>query len=164
MFTCIFFKSFFHVLLAPKRTKRPVTGKISHNSLLLTSRKRHPSVGCGAVAHSFGELKLPSSQTLLARNGANKSFHSVFGWCETPSVSHSQSERLTSSQTVLTTLSKNRMGFVCDFDGDGFSLILPLSAIKLIPRQRRNGTVEKSNGGPLVFRPLCEAVCRLVWV
>ena len=29
-------------------------------------------------------------------------------------------ERLTSSQTVLATLSKNRMGFVCDFDGDVF--------------------------------------------
>ena len=46
MFTLIFFKSFYHVLLAAKRTKSPVTGKISHNSLLLTSRKRHPSVGC----------------------------------------------------------------------------------------------------------------------
>jgi hypothetical protein len=32
---------------------------------------------------------------------ATKSFHSVFGWCGTPSVSHSQSERLTNSQTVL---------------------------------------------------------------
>ena len=26
--------------------KRPAQNKISHNSLLLTSRKRHPSVGC----------------------------------------------------------------------------------------------------------------------
>ena len=59
---------------------------------------------------------------------ATKSFHSVFGWCGTPSVSHSLSERLTSSQTVLATLSKNRMGFVCDFDGAGFPLILPLYA------------------------------------
>ena len=49
--------------------KAPGTGKISHDSLLLRSRMRHPSVGCGAEAHSFGELKLPSSQTLLARNG-----------------------------------------------------------------------------------------------
>ena len=62
---------------------------------------------------------------------ATKSFHSVFGWCGTPSVSHSQCERLTSSQTVLATLSKNRMGFVCDFDGAGFYLTLPLYAIKL---------------------------------
>ena len=34
------------------------------------SCKQHPSVKEGAKAHSFGELKLPSSQTLLARNGA----------------------------------------------------------------------------------------------
>ena len=33
-------------------------------------------------------------------------------------------ERLTSSQTVLATLSKNGMGFVCDFDGAGFYLVL----------------------------------------
>ena len=78
------------------------------------------------------------------------------GGAELLQLATRQSEHLTSSQTVLATLSKNRMGFVCDFDGDGFSLILPLSTIKLIPRQRRNGTVEKSNGGPLVFRPLCE--------
>ena len=64
------------------------------------------------------------------------------GGAELLQLATRQSERLTSSQTVLATLSKNKMGFVCDFDGDGFSLILPLSAIKLIPRQRRNGTVE----------------------
>ena len=29
---------------------------------------------------------------------------------------------------------------------------------KVIRRQRRKGTVEKSNARPLVFRPLCEAV------
>ena len=29
---------------------------------------------------------------------------------------------------------------------------------KVIRRQRRKGTVEKSNVRPLVFRPLCEAV------
>ena len=135
MFICIFFMSFFHVLLSPKRTKRPATGKISHNSLLLTSRKQHPSVG----------YCLPTNPFILFLGGA-----------ELLQLATRYSEHLTSSQTVLATLSKNRMGFVCDFDGDGFSLILPLSAIKLIPRQRRNGTVEKSNGGPLVFRPLCE--------
>ena len=31
-------------------------------------------------------------------------------------------------------------------------------AIEVIPCQRRNGTVEKSNTRPLVFRPLCENV------
>ena len=35
------------------------------------SRKRHLSVKEGAKAHSLGELKFPSSQTLLARNGAS---------------------------------------------------------------------------------------------
>ena len=34
---------FFHRVKEPKR---PAQNKISHNSLLLTSRKRHPSVGC----------------------------------------------------------------------------------------------------------------------
>ena len=80
MFTCIFFKSFFHVLLAPKRTKRPVTGKISHNSLLLTSRKRHPSVGCC----------LPPNPFILFLGGA-----------ELLQLATRQGERLTSSQTVL---------------------------------------------------------------
>ena len=125
--------SFFHVLSSRERTKAPATGKISHNSLLLTSRKT------------------TSLDWLLF---ATKSFHSVFGWCGTPSVSHSQSERLTSSQIVLATLSKKRMGFVCDFDGAGVSLISPLYAVKFascangysfqksFPRQRRKGTVE----------------------
>ena len=34
---------FFHRVKEPKR---PAQNKISHNSLLLTSRNRHPSVGC----------------------------------------------------------------------------------------------------------------------
>ena len=32
--------------------------------------KQYPSVKEGAKAHSSGKLKFPSSQTLLARNGA----------------------------------------------------------------------------------------------
>ena len=67
--TC--FYTFFHRVKEPKR---PAHAKISHNSLLLTSRKRHPSFGCGAKAHSFVKLKLQSSQTLLARNGVSNSF------------------------------------------------------------------------------------------
>ncbi|MBR3612368.1 MAG: hypothetical protein IKL54_03640, partial [Bacteroidaceae bacterium] len=54
--------------------KRPARAKISHNSLLLTSCKRHPSFGFSAKAHSFVKLKLQSSQTLLARNGGANSF------------------------------------------------------------------------------------------
>ena len=55
------------------------------------SCKQHPSVKEGAKAHSFGELKLPSSQTLLARNGATWTFLLIFGWCGPSSVSHSPS-------------------------------------------------------------------------
>ena len=69
LLTC--FYTFFHRVKEPKR---PARAKISHNSLLLTSRKRHPSFGCGAKAHSFVKLKLQSSQTLLARNGYANSF------------------------------------------------------------------------------------------
>ena len=92
-----------------KEPKGSVTGKISHNSLLLTSRKRHPSVGC----------YLPTNPFILFLGGA-----------ELLQLATRQSERLTSSQTVLTTLSKNRMGFVCDFDGDGFYLKLPIVRVK----------------------------------
>ena len=124
LFTFIFFKSFYHVLWSPQRTKGPGTRKdvikrVKHqaclsvlqraitsylkssrslvdNTAFFASRavqttsalrttncwrycrfaskfrscKQHPSVKEGAKAHSFGELKLPSSQTLLARNGA----------------------------------------------------------------------------------------------
>ena len=38
---------------------------------------QHPSAKPGAKAHSFGELKLPSSQTLLARNGATSNLSAV---------------------------------------------------------------------------------------
>ena len=48
------------------------------------------------------------------------------GGAELLQLATRQSKRLTSSQTVLATLSKNKMGFVCDFDGAGFSLKLPI--------------------------------------
>ena len=54
------------------------------------------------------------------------------GGAELLQLATRQSERLTSSQTVLATLSKNRMGFVCDFDGAGFSLKLPKYALKFV--------------------------------
>ena len=41
-----------------------------HNKF--ASRKRHPSVGCGAEAHSFGELKLILSKFGGAQQSANK--------------------------------------------------------------------------------------------
>ena len=41
-----FLQVFIYVLfVAQKAPKTPGTGKISHNSLLLASRKRHPSAG-----------------------------------------------------------------------------------------------------------------------
>ena len=52
------------------------------------------------------------------------------GGAELLQLATRQSERLTSSQTVLATSSKNRMGFVCDFDGDGFYLKLPIVRVK----------------------------------
>ena len=54
------------------------------------------------------------------------------GGAELLQLATRQSEHLTSSQTVLATLSKNRMGFVCDFDGAGFSLKLPKYALKFV--------------------------------
>ena len=65
---------FLYVLLRSKEPKRPARAKISHNSLMLTSRKRHPSFAFSAKAHSFVKLKLQSSQTLLARNGVANSY------------------------------------------------------------------------------------------
>ena len=38
------------------------------------------------------------------------------------------------------------------------TILRAFSLQKVIPRQGRKGTVEKSNARPLVFRPLCEAV------
>ena len=105
-FLQVFLSQLFHRV--KKLQKAPVTGKISHNSLLLTSRKRHPSVGC----------YLPTNPFILFLGGA-----------ELLQLATRYSERLTSSQTVLATCSKNRMGFVCDFDGAGFSLILPLCVV-----------------------------------
>ena len=59
-----YFKSFSHYFFVARKSnqKAPVTGKISHNSLLLASRKRHPSVGCylpqTAIRSSIGDKKL----------------------------------------------------------------------------------------------------------
>ena len=55
----------------PKGPKGPARGK-SSRALLCSgiANRQYPSVEPGAKAHSFGELKFPLSQTLLARNGA----------------------------------------------------------------------------------------------
>ena len=58
------------VLFDAKSTKNFGTWKNSLPGLGSGVAKRHTSVGYCAKAHSFGELKLPSSQTLLTRNGA----------------------------------------------------------------------------------------------
>ena len=85
-----------------KVAKNSAQNKISHNSLLLASRKRHPSVGCGAEAHSFGELKLPSSQTLLARNGTIEGSSLPFRRSGTRAVQHyKQKNNAAALQTFL---------------------------------------------------------------
>ena len=61
-----------------------------HNKF--ASRKRHPSVGCGAEAHSFGELKRPSSQTVLARNGTIEGSSVPFRRSGTRAVQHYKQE------------------------------------------------------------------------
>ncbi|MBQ2808061.1 MAG: hypothetical protein IJF06_03040, partial [Bacteroidaceae bacterium] len=66
-----FLLSFYHILfMTEKYAKGPGTRKFQSTSFLFKSRKRHLSVKEGAKAHSSGKLKFPSSQTLLARNGA----------------------------------------------------------------------------------------------
>ena len=93
-----FFKSFFYVLLAAKRTKSPGTGKISHNSLLLTSRKRHPSVGCylpqTAVRSSIGD-----KTTRFSRNNSIAYMH---------------------RSDIFYPVSDACPAVCCDFDGAGF--------------------------------------------
>ena len=66
------------------------------------------------------------------------------GGAELLQLATRQSEHLTSSQTVLATLSKNRMGFVCDFDGDGFSLILPIVRAKVRETYHSKGNPVKT--------------------
>ena len=89
--------TFFHRVKEPKR---PARAKISHNSLLLTSRKRHPSFGFSAKAHSFVKLKLQSSQTLLARNGASNNYSSKYRGKRTR-FSRSNSNRICIAQTTF---------------------------------------------------------------
>ena len=65
-----FLLSLYHVLLSLKSTKTPGTREFQSTSFLFKSRKRHLSVKEGAKAHSFGNINVPLSQTLLTRNGA----------------------------------------------------------------------------------------------
>ena len=111
--------------------------------------------------------------TSLGQKGvASKFFLLVFGWCGTPSVSYRLQRHLTNSQTVLPLFPKTKRNLLVSFNGAGIVLELPLCAgevvwrccgltihysrQKVIRRRRRNGTVEKSNARPTVFRPLCE--------
>ena len=110
LFTYIFFKSFsLNFFIAWKSCKkRPSPAKSVITAFCSRVAGRHPSVGC----------YLPTNPFILFLGGA-----------ELLQLATRYSERLTSSQTVLATCSKNRMGFVCDFDGAGFSLILPLCVV-----------------------------------
>ena len=65
-----FLLSFYHVLSSLERTKAPGTREFQSTSFWFKSRKRHLSVKEGAKAHSFGNINVPSSQTLFTRNGA----------------------------------------------------------------------------------------------
>ena len=60
-----------------KVAKRPAETKSVVCSFCSRVALQHPSAKPGAKAHSFGELKLPSSQTLLARNGATSILSAV---------------------------------------------------------------------------------------
>ncbi|MBQ2126356.1 MAG: hypothetical protein II198_01730, partial [Bacteroidaceae bacterium] len=86
-------------------SKAPGTGKISHNSLLLASRKRHPSAGCylpqTAVRSSIGD-----KTTRFSRNNSIAYMHRSNKFC--PVSSACPAVR-------------------CDFDGAGLK-ILPLYA------------------------------------
>ena len=71
LLSCILLVVVLAVLFDAKSTKNFGTRKFQSTSFLFKSRKRHLSVKEGAKAHSLGELKFPSSQTLLARNGTS---------------------------------------------------------------------------------------------
>ena len=64
--TC--FYTFFHRVKEPKR---PAHAKISHNSLLLTSRKRHPSFACCLTQTAFRST-IGDKRTRFPRNNSNK--------------------------------------------------------------------------------------------
>ncbi|MBQ7947265.1 MAG: hypothetical protein IJ277_03750, partial [Bacteroidaceae bacterium] len=60
--------TFFHRVKEPKR---PARAKISHNSLLLTSRKRHPSFACCLAQTAFRSI-IGDKRTRFSRNNSNK--------------------------------------------------------------------------------------------
>ena len=64
----IYFYTFFHRVKEPKR---PARAKISHNSLLLTSRKRHPSFACCLTQTAFRST-IGDKRTRFSRNNSNK--------------------------------------------------------------------------------------------
>ena len=102
-----FLQVFLYVLfVAQKAPKTPGTGKISHNSLLLASHKRHPSAGCylpqTAVRSSIGD-----KTTRLSRNNSITYMHRSNKFCP-----------VSSACTAVR----------CDFDGAGLK-ILPLYAL-----------------------------------
>ena len=84
-----------------------LTGTRIHNSLLLTSRKRHPSVGCylpqTAVRSSIGD-----KTTRFSRNNSIAYMH---------------------RSDIFYPVSDACPAVCCDFDGAGFSFILPLYTI-----------------------------------
>ena len=63
-----YFYTFFHRVKEPKR---PARAKISHNSLLLTSRKRHPSFAC-CLAQTAIRSTIGNKRTRFPRNNSNK--------------------------------------------------------------------------------------------
>ena len=67
----LFLIIFLYVLLCPKEPKCPAHAKISHNSLLLTSRKRHPSFACCFTQTAFRST-IGDKRTRFPRNNSNK--------------------------------------------------------------------------------------------
>ena len=72
-----FLLSFYHVLSSLERTKAPGTSKNSHFAFCSQVASDIPRSHL-VQAHSFVKLKLQSSQTLLARNGASNNFSSKY--------------------------------------------------------------------------------------
>ena len=60
--------TFFHRVKEPKR---PARAKISHNSLLLTRRKRHPSFACCLTQTAFRST-IGDKRTRFPRNNSNR--------------------------------------------------------------------------------------------
>ena len=63
--------SFISFLSLKKEQKRPAHAKISHNSLLLTSRKRHPSFAC-CLAQTAFRSTIGDKRTRFSRNNSNR--------------------------------------------------------------------------------------------